>query len=77
MNMFHVIDGRLEISQWLGVSEGEKPDVTVLEAGQSTIIPIGVWHKFKALENTVCLEVYSVQFTGPDIHRRTQGGREN
>lgn len=76
MNMFHVIDGKLEVSQWPGTSEGERPDVTILEAGQSTIIPVGVWHKFRALENTTCLEVYSIRFTGLDICRRTQGGRE-
>jgi quercetin dioxygenase-like cupin family protein len=77
VNMFHVISGRLEIDQWPGVSEGEKPDMTVLEAGQQTLIPIGAWHGFKALEDTLCLEIYAVRLIGEDIARRTHGGMEN
>lgn len=74
INMFHVISGRLEISQWNGCSEGEMADVTVLESGQSTIVPMGVWHMFRAIEDTLCIECYAVKFSGEDIIRRTRGG---
>lgn len=74
-NLFFVISGALEISQWAGCSEGERPDVTRLGPGQSTTIPVGAWHKFKALEDTYCIEIYAVRFNGEDIRRRTQGGR--
>jgi len=73
-NVFYVISGALEIFQWPGSTEGEKPDVTVLGPGQQTIVPVGVWHKFQALENTRCLEIYTAWFRGPDITRRTHGG---
>ena len=75
-NVFFVLSGRLEISQWPGSTEGEVPDVTVLEKGGSTRIPPGVWHKFRALEPTECLEYYLVLFSGPDITRRSRGGVE-
>lgn len=75
-NLFHIITGRLSISQWQGCSEGERPDVTVLCDGQSTLVPIGVWHKFRALEDTLCMEIYAVEFHGDDISRRSQGGTE-
>lgn len=70
-NKFYVIKGDLEISLW---QEGKICDKTILRDGQSTIIPFGVWHKFKALTNVECIEVYEVKFNGEDIKRRNQGG---
>jgi len=75
-NLFHIISGKLSISQWRGCSEGEGPDLTVLCGGQSTLVPIGVWHKFQAIEDTLCIEIYAVKINGDDITRRNQGGSE-
>src|SRR4030042_534928 len=75
-NLFHVISGILEITQWPGSSEGEKPDVTILGPDQQAAVPVGIWHKFRALENTRCLEIYAVRFSDEDITRRNHGGRE-
>lgn len=72
-NLFYVISGRLEITIW---RENEKKDITVIGPRQSTIIPPGVWHQFRGLEDTQCIEVYTVQLREPDIKRRTQGGME-
>ena len=49
-------------------------DKTILKAGQSTVIPFDMWHKFKAITDVECIETYEVKFGGEDIERRTQGG---
>lgn len=72
-NLFYIISGRLEITIW---RENEKKDITVIGPGQSTIVPPGVWHQFRGLEDTQCIEAYEVQLQEPDIQRRTQGGME-
>ena len=74
-NLFHVLSGRLEIERWPGGSgEGARPDVTVLGPGQSTAVETGVWHRFRAAEDTVCLEICHGALVGDDIQRRSQGG---
>ena len=70
-NQFFVISGELEISIW---QDKKTIDKTILRAGQSTIIPFGMWHKFVALTDVECIEIYEVKFGGDDIERRTQGG---
>jgi len=72
-NKFYVISGELEISIW---QDKDTCDKTILKAGQSTIVPFGVWHKFKGLTETQCIEIYEVKFAGEDISRRTIGGVE-
>jgi quercetin dioxygenase-like cupin family protein len=70
-NKFYVISGELEISIW---TEEGMIDRTILKAGQSTIIPINVYHKFQALTDVECIEIYEVRFHNEDIERRTTGG---
>jgi len=72
-NLFYVISGMLEITIW---RENKIKDITVIGPGQSTAVPPGVWHSFKALEATECIELYQVLLLEPDIDRRTQGGIE-
>lgn len=71
INKFYVIKGTLEISVW---QEGDICDKTILRDGQSTTIPFGVWHKFRALTDVECIEIYEVKFNGKDIKRRKIGG---
>ena len=73
-NVFHVIRGRLRVFQWRGASTEAEPDVTVLGAGDSMVIPVGVWHKFQADEPTECLEIYEAAPVEEDILRRKAGG---
>lgn len=75
-NLFHVLSGQLEIRQWLPrlADGGEIMDVTILGPGEATTIPCGVWHQFKALEETVVIEICEGRLIGADIQRRTQGG---
>ena len=72
-NKFYVISGRLEITIW---RKNEKKDITVIGPGQPTVVPPGVWHQFRGLEDTQCIEVYTVLLREPDIDRRTEGGME-
>jgi len=72
-NKFYVLHGQLEISIW---TKDEICDKTVLKEGQSTIVPIGAFHKFKGLSEVRCLEIYEVNISAEDIERRTVGGVE-
>jgi len=71
-NIFFVISGNLAIEIW----HGDTKDETVVWPGEMTTIKPGVFHKFRALTDVECLEVYEVCFDGEDIERRTQGGAE-
>jgi hypothetical protein len=51
-------------------------DKTVLTSEQVSTIPAGVFHKFHALEDTVCLEIYESAEIEEDIYRRSVGGNE-
>lgn len=53
-----------------------KCDTTVLTSENMTTIPAGVFHKFHAIEDTVCLEIYESAEIEEDIVRRTVGGNE-
>jgi len=53
-----------------------KMDTTVLTSGNMTTIPAGVYHKFHALEDTACLEIYESAEIEEDIIRRSVGGGE-
>ena len=53
-----------------------KMDTTVITSGQMSNIPAGVFHKFHALEDTVCLEFYEAAEIEEDIVRRSVGGNE-
>lgn len=70
-NLFYVISGELEITIW---REKGMKDITVLRAGDSSAVASGFYHKFRALSDVQCIEIYQVFMQGPDIERRTQGG---
>lgn len=70
-NYFFVISGDLEIHIW---REKGVIDKIALGPGQGTMIPPGVYHKFEALTNCQCIEIYEVSLQEPDIDRRTGGG---
>lgn len=72
-NIFYVISGKLEITIWRDVG---KIDVTIISAGQATAVSPGFYHKFKALTDVHCIEVYQVLLIEPDIDRRSRGGIE-
>jgi len=73
-NLFYIIVGQLEITQWLSP---DCTDVTLLGPGEFTTIPAGSFHKFRAIMDVKCLEIYEVKLGRGDIERRTQGGLKN
>lgn len=74
-NGFFIESGCLEIKVWK--NDYELVDTTVLHAGDYTAIPPGEYHQFKALEDTVCFELYWAKFEHNDIERETVGGNES
>jgi len=70
-NVFYVLKGILEIRIW---RNGEKPDITIVEAGQSTAISPGFYHQFIGRTKCEAIEIYQVLLVGEDIDRRTEGG---
>lgn len=71
-NEFIVLSGKLEVAVW--PPGREIPDTTVLGTNERTDIPPGTWHFFRALEDTLCLEIYRGRIIDDDITRRTTGG---
>jgi len=72
-NIFFVIKGNLEIDIW---TKDNMKDITVVWPGENCEIPPGVYHRFRALTDVECLEIYEVKLKEPDIERRTVGGVE-
>ena len=70
-NIFFIIQGNLKISIWRGEKDA---DHTVLWAGEICAVEPGVFHKFQALTDVECLEIYETKLRGADIERRTTGG---
>jgi len=75
-NLFYVISGKLEISIWRDENAKIPEDVTILNSEEVSAVPPGFYHKFRALEDTECIELYYALLEDPDIERRTQGGME-
>ena len=72
-NLFHVISGNLKIEQWTNPVDH---DDTVVVTGEKCEIPPLVWHRFKALTDVECIEIYEVKLRGEDIVRDGHGGIE-
>lgn len=72
-NQFFVLSGRLAVIIWNDEING---DETIIKPRESTTVPPGVFHKFWAVTNVECLEIYEVRFEDEDIERRTTGGME-
>lgn len=70
-NLFHLICGKLEIT--LFTKSGEKKYI-LHENKRTMLIRPGVYHQFKALEKTECLEYSYVQYSEDDINRENEGG---
>jgi len=73
-NRFHVISGKLKITLYKKYGE----DVTILTDGMTSDVPPNIKHKFEALQDTLCLEIYWIDELNPkDIQRVTSGGITN
>ena len=70
-NLFFVVSGNLKLIIW---NESGTRDETVIWPGESSEIPPGVYHKFEALTDVECMEIYEAKLRGEDIERKTEGG---
>ncbi len=70
-NLFFILSGNLKLTVWM---IKDKEDDTVIWPGESSEIPPGVFHKFTALTDVECFEIYETKLRGEDIERRTEGG---
>ena len=76
-NSFYIIMGVLEITIWQQDEDGNETgikDITLLASGQSSEVPTGLWHQFRAITKCDAIEMYQVLLEGEDIDRRTEGG---
>ena len=71
-NCFYVEKGKLEITVWC--NGYDLVDKTILSTGEATTVPPTEYHMFKALEDTVCYEIYWVELSKDDIVRENCGG---
>ena len=70
-NRFCLLHGKLKVIIYRPNSE----DTTILEAGQFTDVPPGDFHRFEAIEDSECLEIYWVDDLDMfDIERSDSGG---
>ena len=72
-NIFFVLSGNLKLTIW---TSKDKDDDTVVWPGESSEIPPGMYHKFTALTDVECLEIYETKLRGEDIERRAEGSVE-
>lgn len=66
-NLFCVIAGRVGIK----TEEGEM----VLTAGETANVAPGVWHEFRAYEDSIIFEEAFVVYNEGDIDRKNAGGK--
>jgi len=66
-NLFFVLSGKLEIL----TEDGS----VILGPGETYTVSPGVWHEFRAHENSTCIEDMFVEYHEGDIIRKNQGGR--
>jgi len=75
-NLFFIESGSLEVTIYRNDADTILEDVTVLKSGDSTYVEPGVYHMFRALEDTVAYEIYWVELDPNDIVRESVGGKE-
>lgn len=71
-NRFLVLSGTLQIHVYH--DDDADADVTVLTSGQITDIPPSCYHRFCAVTDVKCIEMYWVSLEAGDIERADVGG---
>jgi quercetin dioxygenase-like cupin family protein len=72
-NAFFIEKGKLKITIY--ETDYDLVDETIISTGEMTIVKPGVFHRFKALEDTICYEIYWVSLDHDDIVREDVGGK--
>ena len=71
-NAFFIEKGKLKIIAYQ--TDYDLVDETIISTGQLSIVKPGVYHKFEALEHTICYEIYWAELNHNDIEREDTGG---
>ena len=71
-NAFFIEKGKLKITIY--ETDYDLVDETIISDGDLTIVKPGNFHKFEALEDTVCYEIYWTELQFNDIERKNVGG---
>jgi mannose-6-phosphate isomerase-like protein (cupin superfamily) len=74
-NAFFIEKGKLKIV--VSETDYDLVDETIISTGELSIVKPGVYHRFEALEDTICYEIYWVALDPGDIERKDVGGRGN
>tara|TARA_R110000851_G_scaffold3749_7_gene15310 strand:+ start:1361 stop:1741 length:381 start_codon:yes stop_codon:yes gene_type:complete len=71
-NAFFVEKGKMKITIY--ETDYDLIDETIVEAGDLSVVKPGKYHKFEALEDSICYEVYWAELGFDDIKRKNVGG---
>ena len=74
-NAFYIEKGKLKISIYQ--TDYDLVDDTIALTGDLSIVKPGMYHKFEALEDTICYEIYWVELNHNDKERESVGGKIN
>ena len=74
-NAFYIEKGKLKVTVY--ENDYDLVDETIISTGEMTTAKPGTFHRFEALEDTICYEIYWVQLNPNDIHREDVGGNKN
>ena len=75
-NIFYMIEGDLKITTWSRDDEDSMvltPHSLHINFNNMVIRP-KIWHKFHAITDVKCIEIYDYKYDGVDIERRAEGG---
>ncbi len=70
-NMFFIESGMMEVSIWQ--KDYQLIDKTILKNNESCIVKPGLFHQFKAIEDSIVYELYYTRLDSEDIIRETVG----
>ena len=73
-NAFYIEKGKLKLTVY--ETDYDLVDETIVSKGELTTAKPGTYHKFEALEDTICYEIYWVELNHNDIKRKDVGGRK-
>lgn len=71
-NMFFVESGSMTVKRWK--NDYDLVDTTILDDGQSCVVPPGEFHQFFVKDSCVAYEFYWVEISPKDIIRESVGG---
>jgi quercetin dioxygenase-like cupin family protein len=74
-NMFFIESGKIKVERWK--NDYDLIDETILQEGQTCVVPPGEYHRFSIIDSCVVYEFYWVEIDSKDIVRENVGGIES